>query len=474
MEWLTDPGYATSRWVFQRTLAFVYLVAFLAAALQFRALIGQRGLTPVPRYLEYTEFRDAPSLFHYRYSDRIFAATAWVGVAIAGIALFGITEAIPLWASMLVWAVLWILYMSIVNVGQIWYGFGWESLLLEVGFLAIFLGNASTEAPVLVLFLLRWVLFRLEFGAGLIKLRGDPCWRNLTCLYYHHETQPLPGPFSWHFHHLPKPLHRMEVAANHFTQLVVPFGLFAPQPIASVAAAIIVVTQLWLMLSGNFSWLNGLTIVLALSVIEGSWWNRILSIDAPADPDPLPHWHVGIGIAVAVIVAVLSFWPVRNMLSSKQLMNHSFDPLHLVNTYGAFGSVTHTRFEVVISGTAARENLAEAEWKEYEFKGKPGDLARRPRQIAPYHLRLDWLMWFAAISPTYAGPWLLPLANKLLQGDRTTLKLFRINPFPDAPPAYIRATMYEYRFTDRQERRSTGKWWNRTYIDEYLRPVSLD
>ena len=149
-----------------------------------------------------------------------------------------------------------------------WYGFGWESLLLEAGFLAIFLGNDDTAPPVLVLWLVRWLLFRVEFGAGLIKLRGDPCWRDLTCLYYHHETQPMPGPLSWFFHHLPKPLHRVEVAGNHFAQLVVPFALFAPQPVASVAAAIVIVTQLWLVLSGNFAWLNWITIILAFSAID--------------------------------------------------------------------------------------------------------------------------------------------------------------------------------------------------------------
>ena len=178
------------------------------------------------------------------------------------------TDLVPLWAAMLMWLVLWLLYLSIVNVGQTWYGFGWESLLLEAGFLAIFLGNDETAPPLLVLLLARWLLFRVEFGAGLIKLRGDPCWRDLTCLYYHHETQPMPGPLSWFFHHLPKPLHRVEVAGNHFAQLVVPFALFAPQPVASVAAAIVIVTQLWLVLSGNFAWLNWVTIILAFSAID--------------------------------------------------------------------------------------------------------------------------------------------------------------------------------------------------------------
>lgn len=175
---------------------------------------------------------------------------------------------VPLGAAMGMWAVLWLLYLSIVNVGQTWYSFGWESLLLEVGFLAVFLGNARVGPPVLVLWLLRWVAFRVEFGAGLIKMRGDPCWRRLTCLYHHHETQPMPGPLSWFFHHLPKRVHRVECAANHVTQLVVPVLLFTPQPVASYAAGIIVATQLWLVLSGNFAWLNWITITVALSAVD--------------------------------------------------------------------------------------------------------------------------------------------------------------------------------------------------------------
>jgi hypothetical protein len=266
--WFTAPGYWASRLAFQRMLGATYFVAFLVAANQFRALIGANGLLPVPRFVRRVPFRRAPSLFHLRYSDRLFAATAWAGAVISAALVLGLFDAVPVWASMLAWAAPWVLYQSIVNVGQIWYAFGWESLLLETGFLAIFLGPADTAPPAPVLWLLLWLLFRVEFGAGMIKMRGDRCWRDLTCLYYHHETQPMPGPLSWYFHHLPKPLHRVEALASHFTQLVVPFALFAPQPVAGVAAAIMIVTQCWLVLSGNFSWLNLLTITLAVSALD--------------------------------------------------------------------------------------------------------------------------------------------------------------------------------------------------------------
>ncbi|MGW2047445.1 lipase maturation factor family protein [Streptomyces sp. NPDC001858] len=466
MEWFTAPEYGLSRLVFQRALAGVYLVAFLTAALQFRALLGERGMLPVPRFVERVPFRRAPSLFHWRYSDRLFALCAWTGCAVSAALLAGLDGLLPLGAAMALWLAPWALYLSIVNVGQTWYAFGWESLLLETGFLAVFLGNDEVAPPVLVLFLMRWILFRVEFGAGLIKMRGDACWRKLTCLYHHHETQPMPGPLSWFFHRLPKPLHRAEAAANHVTQLVVPFLLFAPQPVATAAASLMILTQLWLVASGNFAWLNWITIVLAVPALE-----------LPGGPRSFPAapvWYEAVVLAVAALLLFLSYHPVVNLLSRRQVMNRSFDPLHLVNTYGAFGSVSRIRYEVVVEGTLDDVPREDSDWREYEFKGKPGDPRRRPRQFAPYHLRLDWLMWFAALSPAYAGPWFGALVERLLENDRDTLKLLRGSPFrPDEPPRHIRARLFRYRYTTWRELRETGAWWERTYVREFLPPTRL-
>ncbi len=470
--WLSGSGYWLGRLVLERGIAAIYVLAFVAAARQFRALIGEHGMLPVPRYLRRRPFRLSPSIFQLYYSDRFFAAICWLGAALAVALVAGAGELVPLWVVMAIWLLLWAMYLSIVNVGQTWYSFGWESILLEAGLLAVFLGNDRVAPPVLVMWLARWLLFRIEFGAGLIKLRGDSCWRDLTCLDYHHETQPMPGPLSWFFHHLPKPLHRIEVAGNHVAQLVVPFGLFAPQPIAGAAALIIIVTQLWLVASGNFAWLNWVTIVLAASALDQSWFTGLLpSLQPPAMPDP-PAWFAAAAIALAVMVVVLSYWPVRNMASRNQRMNASFNPFHLVNTYGAFGTVGRSRQEVVIEGTADTELTDKTVWREYEFKGKPGATDRLPRQWAPYHLRLDWLMWFAALSPTYALPWRDALLQRLLRNDRDTLRLLRHNPFPDEPPQYVRALLYDYRFTTPAERRRDRAWWHRSLVGIYLPPVS--
>ena len=470
-DWFVAEQGWLGRMVFQRSLAAVYLVAFVVAANQYRALLGEHGLTPVRRFLDRASFRRAPSVFWLHHTDRFYLALAWSGAALSFSTVAGLTDAVPLPAAMLVWVLLWLAYLSIVNVGQTWYAFGWESLLLETGFLAVFLGNASTAPPVLTLYLLRWLLFRLEVGAGLIKLRGDVCWRDLTCLYYHHETQPMPGPFSWYFHRLPRPLHRVEVLANHATQLVVPFLLFAPQPVSGAAAVVMIVTQLWLVASGNFSWLNWLAIVLALSVLPDGWLAPVLPGSGAYGAGSVPVPFVAAVGAATALVAVLSYWPVANLLSRRQKMNASFNRWHLVNTYGAFGSITRNRYEVVVEGTRADRVGPDTAWDEYQFKGKPGDVRRRPRQFAPYHLRLDWLMWFAALSPSYADPWFPVLLDRLLEGDRQVRRLLRHDPFGDTPPTFVRARLYHYRFTTRSERRRTGAWWVRNPAGEFMRPV---
>ena len=353
-DWLSAPDYAIARLVIERGLAAIYLIAFVVALRQFPPLLGERGLLPAPDFLRVATFRRAPSLFHFGYSDRTLRVVAWLGIAGSASLVLGLPQAAPLPVTMLAWASLWLGYLSIVNIGQTFYAFGWESLLLEAGFLAIFLGNAATAPPLLVLLAFRWLAFRVELGAGLIKLRGDRCWRDLTCMDYHHETQPMPNPLSWYFHRLPRPIHRLEVVGNFVAQLVLPLGLFAPQPVAGVAAAGMIATQLYLVVSGNYAWLNWITIVIAFSAVpDGAY--ALVGIGLEAGYSETPIWFVALVAALALLVGVLSWWPVRNLIGGRQLMNYSFNAYHLVNTYGAFGSVTRERYEVVVEGTDASD-----------------------------------------------------------------------------------------------------------------------
>jgi hypothetical protein len=473
VEWFSTSDDWLSRWLFERGLAITYLVAFAAVVNQFRPLLGEHGLMPVPRFVAAVPFKRSPSLFHWRYSDGLLAAVGWTGIGVAAALLLEVPQRVGAPVAMASWGLLWVLYLSVVNVGQRFYSFGWESLLCEVGFLAVFLGGSSARPPVIVMFLLRWLLFRLELGAGLIKLRGDQCWRDLTCLQFHHETQPMPGPLSAWFHHLPRSLHRVEVVANHVAQLVVPWFLFAPAPVSSVAAVIILVTQGYLMISGNFSWLNFLTIALAVSAIDGSVLAHVLPVDGPAHVTATPGWITVLTVALAVFVVVRSIPIVANLLSPHQRMNASFDRLHLVNTYGAFGSVTKVRREVIIEGTLDEHPGPETEWLEYEVRGKPGDVRRRPPQVAPYHLRLGWLLWFVALSPSYGDGWLDPLFRRLLEADPPTLALFDHDPFAGERPAFVRARLFRYELTTRDERRKSGAWWRREPTGMLRPPMGL-
>jgi hypothetical protein len=357
-------------------------------------------------------------------------------------------------------------------------------LLLETGFLAIFLAPLwrpqpfpeKTPPPRVVFWLLRWLAFRLMFGAGLIKLRGDPCWRDLSCLLYHYETQPLPNPLSFYLHQLPRWFHQGEVLFNHFVELVVPWMVFGPAACRNLAGVLLVLFQVLLILSGNLSFLNWLTIAVCVACFDDAFLARFLprawstrTRTLPAEGSPARRAAV---YALTAVVAVLSLNPVANMLSPGQLMNASFDPFDLVNTYGAFGSILRERREIVLQGTADEEPSDQARWLDYEFKCKPGDVERRPCVVSPYHHRVDWQMWFAAMSGPSEQPWLLFLVAKLLEGDPKTLGLLAKGPFRDRPPRYIRARLYRYEFARPGAR--GGAWWRRTLMGEYLPPLSRE
>ncbi len=472
-----ETTYWLTRFYFQRALGATYVVAFLIAINQFRGLVGKNGILPMHLFLERVKFWDAPGLFWINSSDLFISIFAWIGLALSIFAMIGYSDAFGPVVSILTWFLLWVIYSSFVNTGQVFYGFGWEILLLETGFLAIFMGHSASKPSIIVIFLLRWLLFRLMFGAGMIKIRGDECWRDLTCLKYHYETMPLPGPTSRYFYFLPMWFQKASVLGNHFVELIVPFFYFWPRLARNTAGAITVFFQLFIIASGNFSWLNHITIVIAIACFDDGFFKTFLPFLTP--------WAQALGVAgvstavsvvngiwspviygVAAAVGYLSISPIRNLVSSSQMMNTSFDALHLVNTYGAFGSITKERDEVILSGA----DTIEGPWKEYEFKGKPGDVSRTPPLVSPYHYKLDWQMWFAAMSPYYQHPWILSLVGNLLQGNQTTIDLIRVDPFPNKAPKFIRADLFKYEYSDLSEKNT----WTRTYKGSYLPPLSLD
>lgn len=476
LSWFDARDYEFARQVLQRGTAALYLVAFLSTLNQFPALLGERGLLPVPAFLDMARRLARPTLFRWRYSDRRLKTVCWTGISVAALLVVGLPQTGPPWLPMLAFLALWFLYMSIVNVGQTFYGFGWEILLLEAGFTVAFLGSDQTPPPTTILIMIAWLVFRLEFGAGMIKIRGGREWRDMTAMFYHHETQPMPGPLSRQAHLLPRPLHQVEVLGNHFAQLVVPFFLFAPQPLASVAAGIIIVTQLWLVASGNFAWLNWVAIVLAFAAVSDPVAHAVFpSIPLEWHPGAeTPLWWLAVVVLVTALLLVLSYRPLLNLFSRRQLMNASFNRWRLVNAYGAFGTITKQRIEIVVEGTLdAEPDAPDERWLEYGFKGKPGDVRRLPRQWAPYHLRLDWLMWFLPLRTVHED-WFYAFLDKLLEADKPTLGLLRQDPFDGGRPRWVRARSYLYRFASRAEFRETGDRWVRVLLYEAIPPLQLN
>jgi hypothetical protein len=479
--------YWLTRFVILRLLGCVYAVAFLAAAKQILPLIGSHGLLPLDLFL--ARVRDAlgssaagfvrlPSLFWFAHSDSVLQASAWIGFGLACVVVAGYANAILM-------AVLWALYMSFVHLGQDWYGYGWEIQLLETGFLAIFLcplvdGRPFPKRPPprVIIWLFRWLIFRIMLGAALIKLRGDGVWRDLTALYYHFETQPIPNPLSRWFHFLPHWALKGGVLFNHLAELIAPWFAFYPRIAQHIAGIIMVLFQFVLILSGNLSFLNWLTIVPALACFDDSFWRKLLPATlsrraAAAAENAQPGTPMqAVAWVVAAIIALLSVQPVVNLISSRQIMNTSFDPLDLVNTYGAFGSVGRERLNVIFEGTNDDPVDPSTIWKPYPYKALPVDLKRQPPQIAPYQPRLDWQMWFAAMGTVQQYPWTLHLVWKLLHNDPGALSLFSANPFPQKPPRYIRAVLYRYAFAPRGN--PEGDWWTRQQLGLWLPPLSAD
>ena len=537
------PGtFYLTRSVFLRGLALIYLTAFQVAYNQNPALLGDDGLLPAQAYWNRVNasvvahephhhdnnkmlaavsaavsmdpaelarrvdgFVAAPNLLWFMPTGTRVAPTvqsfALVGSAIAAIVLLSGTANAPLLA------VLWLLYFSIDGVGQRWYSFGWESQLLETGFLAIFaapLLSLSRRAPNLggwtVVWGYRWLIFRIMLGAGLIKIRGDQCWRDLTCMNYHYETQPVPGPLTQLFHAAPTWWHSVETGGNHFVELIVPFFMLLGRPWMIAAGVLQILFQVVLIASGNLSFLNWLTILPSLWCFDDAFLLKFSGYASgqmvrtairereaeTANSDgggvgsggsTCASWGRGlVAGALALLLAYLSVPVVGNLLAldGQQAMNTNFNAFKIVNTYGAFGSITKRRTEIILEGTRA-DDPAEgrgAVWQPFEFKCKPGRVDRTPCLITPYHYRLDWLMWFAAFGNYQGHPWLLHLTAKLLVGDPAASGLLAENPFladGAGPPKFIRAEHYEYKL----EPPGSKNVWRRKRIGEYFPPLEL-
>jgi predicted DCC family thiol-disulfide oxidoreductase YuxK len=461
-------------WLFLRTLGAVYLFAFASFAMQAAGLIGSHGISPVAEYLhslrEYygaAVYWQVPTVFWLNASDGMIKALDVAGICLSALLVLGVRWRILRGA-------LFVLYLSLVTAGQEFMGYQWDALLLEAGFLAILLGSSP-----IVVWLYRWLLFRLMFLSGAVKLAsGDPSWRHFTALPVHYETQPLPTPLAWYMYQLPGWFQRGSVGIVFFVELVVPFLIFAPRRIRFFAASAILALQLLILLTGNYAFFNLLTIAFCLFLIDDAFFRCVLpkAVSQPGRPSTTSTKSQALSRAVcgafAALVLFVGGFQVAHTFgvrwSVADAAIRSVAPFEIINSYGLFAVMTTTRPEIVIEGSNDG-----ATWLAYEFKYKPGDLTRRPAWVAPHQPRLDWQMWFAALGNYQSDPWIVRFMARLLKGSPEVLGLLGHNPFPEGPPHYVRAMLYQYRFTNSTERRSTDDWWSRELKGVYVPVVSL-
>jgi predicted DCC family thiol-disulfide oxidoreductase YuxK len=470
-----------TRSVFLKGLAIVFLVAFLSMIPQIAGLIGQNGISPIGEYLEFVRSHTGlerywllPSLTWLHSSDAFLLAICWAGSGLAVALLLGFA---PLYALI----GLFVLYLSIVSAGQEFLSFQWDVLLLEAAFAAMLIAprailpRHARPAGMLGIWVLRLLTFRLMLESGLVKLlSGDPSWRHLTALNFHYETQPLPTPLGWYAHQLPDWFQKLSTGGVFAMELVVPFLFLMPRRLRIIGAWMTIVFQLLIAATGNYTFFNLLTIVLCLTMFDDRHLQRFLPEKVHiTTSQAVPHRRTA-NIAAGVLMALglLQLGQTSGVLPEMpepvSLVLASAENLHVVNGYGLFAVMTTSRPEIIIEGSNDGEN-----WQSYDFKYKAGGLHDAPHWAAPYQPRLDWQMWFVALSGYPDSPWFGRLAGRLLEGSPPVIALLARNPFPDKPPQYIRASLYEYRFTSLSERRATGNWWARTYAGPYLPAVRL-
>ncbi|HUJ23588.1 MAG TPA: lipase maturation factor family protein [Bryobacteraceae bacterium] len=470
------PRFDLVSWLFLRGMGLIYLAAFVSFAVQAMGLIGSHGILPLSQFLgvlrshlgadRYWRF---PTVLWLDADDSAIQTVCWAGAALALLLIFNILPRLSL-------LLLYGLYLSLFYAGQIFTGYQWDVLLLETEFLAFVLSIANKPG----IWLLRWLLFRFMFLSGAVKLlSGDPTWANLTALNYHFQTQPLPTPLAWYAHHLPKAVLTASTAATLAIELVLPFLIFCPRRLRFVAAYSFLLLETLILLTGNYAFFNILGMVLCLVLFDDAALRHALSSrlmrfvqrhaggTQPGKKVSVAAWASALLIVMVSLVQLHAEFGGR-ISAAGAWLNDEVAPFVLVNTYGLFAVMTTTRPEIIVEGSDDGVN-----WREYSFKYKPGDVMRRPRWNIPHQPRLDWQMWFAALGTASNNPWFAGFLQRLLENSPAVTALLDRNPFPDKPPRYVRALVYDYRYTSPEEGKATGAWWVRRLEGVYFPAVTL-
>jgi len=482
-----------TRWLFLRLLAIVTFIAFLSFHLQYPGLIGEHGILPLQDQLAragqptgIAGYLQVPTLSWIDASNTGIAALTFGGMVLSVLLCIGIVPPLTLF-------LLFVCYLSLTVDGQVFMSYQWDALLLETVFLSIFIAprqirpkQAVTAPAELGVWALRVLLFKLIFMSGISKiLSGDPTWRGLTAMTYHYWTQPLPNPVAWIIHQFPAELHVLTTFLVLVLEIVVPLFIFTSRRLRHAAGGLIIALQTGITLTGNYTYFNLLTIVLALLLFDDrrlhSIRTRLIS-DLPryitaVMPDSTVEARTAVrmvGVAVTGVILVLSLLAMLSGITVFSAPGPIADvvlvasQLKVVNTYGLFAVMTTERPEIVVQGSNDGED-----WQTYDFRYKPDDPTEMPPVVAPHHLRLDWQLWFAALKddPMQTG-WFMRFTYRLLDRPDTVSSLLADNPFPDGP-RYIRAIEYRYRFTDWHTFRKTGQWWTRERTGQYLPPTTM-
>ncbi len=459
-------SYFHTRRLFLRLLGAVYLIAFLSLAPQALGLWGEKGILPVAEFLRTIQahasapdrFWFFPTVFWFNSSDPALLLVCWLGALFSILIVLDIAPAIFL-------ALDWFLYLSLFTVGGDFLHFQWDVLLLEAGFLAIFFAPlrlkpkpASEEQPSrLILWLFRWLLFRLMFFSGFSKLAsGDLTWRSLSALKFYYETQPLPPWTAWFAHQWPGWFHTASCVFMFAVELGVPFLIFMGRRCRQIACVSFLSLQFLIMATGNYGIFNWLTVALCILLLDDSVFSFFGKI--PSAKKGKPGW-----VVYPVFILLLFLSLPKGMKTLRVLA----EPYCLVNSYGLFAAMTTERPEILLEGSTDGQT-----WKAYEFKFKPGDVRRRPVFVQPYHPRLDWQMWFAALGAPEDNPWFSKFCERVLQGSPEVLSLLKNNPFPEHPPRYLRAMLYDYRFSGPSSLKK-GVWWISEKKGLYLPVLSI-
>ena len=466
----TPESYTIASSLLARLLGFIYFFAFGAFLFQIKGLIGSNGILPVSRYLYnmqiYLKNRRRlvlfPTLFWFKSTDTALMFIVSLGTILSVFLFLGFIPFIIL-------PLLYILYLSIHTVGQDFLSFGWEGFLLEITANA-FLLSLTTVPNAMVWVSINFLLFRFHFHAGLVKFQSrDPNWRNYCALSYHYQTQPIPSTLAWYMHRLPLWFHKLSCVIMFAIELVIPFGIFLGDDLRFLTFVAFFGLQFFIWFSGNYSYLNYLTVVLSVILISNGIYEMI-GIHPPSTKETPVALDVAITLCGAILFAFqfVRFWHQCFPRPQFETILRTIAPYYLANRYGIFAVMTTKRYEIVVEGS--EDGVT---WKEYTFKYKPSEVTRRPRRIAPYQPRLDWQAWFLPFSTYGEEPWFQSFLYHILKGTPEVLYLLRGNPFPDHPPTFVRAVIYDYIFSSSEEKKSKGWWWHRTFVGHYSPTLKL-